>query len=305
MNNLNISNLDLNIDNYDLNDILNLFKIPLDFDENDLKKAKKIVLMTHPDKSKLHADYFRFYTKAYKTIYSIWEFKNKNKNVNNYNLNYKNNDMYFDAEKKEILNNYLEKMQINKTNKFNKWFNNHFEKNRIKTEQNEHGYGDWLKSEEDIEENKHISQSQMSEEIERKKQRMRALIVNNGINELYSNYSGSDLNNDIPQYYGSDLFSNLKYEDLKKAHTETLVPVTQEDYHNVKKFKNVSEFNIYRKTQDLTPFSEKQALEYLNNKNKMIENESNIRAFKLAKEMEEANKKIESSWNEMRLLSYK
>ena len=33
---------DLNIDNYDLNDILALFKINADFDENDLKAAKKI-----------------------------------------------------------------------------------------------------------------------------------------------------------------------------------------------------------------------------------------------------------------------
>lgn len=300
-----MNNVDLNIDNYDLNDILNLFKIPTDFDENDLKKAKKIVLMTHPDKSKLHADYFRFYTKAYKTIYSIWEFKNKYKNTNNYNLNYKDNNSYFDAEKKEILNKYLEKTEMKNTDKFNKWFNNHFEKNKIKSEQNEHGYGDWLKSEEDIDENQITSLSQMSEEIERKKQRMRALIVNNGIMDINSSFIGSELNNDIPECYSSDLFSNLKYEDLRKAHTESVIPVTNEDYQNVKKFKNINEFNSYRQNQDLTPLSENQALQYLQNKNKMIENESNIRAFKLAKEMEKASNKIENSWNEMRLLSNK
>jgi hypothetical protein len=300
-----MNNVDLNIDNYDLNDILNLFKIRHDFDENELKKAKKIVLMTHPDKSKLSADYFRFYTKAYRILYSIWEFKNKQKNGSNYNLNYKDNDMYFDAEKKEILNNYLEKLEMNKTEKFNKWFNNYFEKNKIKSEQNEHGYGDWFKSEEDIDEIKHISKTQMSEEIERKKQKMRALVVNNGINEISSSFIGSELNNDIPQCYSSDLFSNLKFEDLRKAHTETVVPVTMEDYNNVKKFKNTNEFNIYRQNQDLTPLSEKQALEYFQNKNRMIENESNMRAFKLAKEIEQSNNKIESSWKEMRLLNNK
>ena len=57
---------DLNIDNYDLNDILALFKINADFDENDLKAAKKIVLKTHPDKSKLGPEYFLFYSKAYR-----------------------------------------------------------------------------------------------------------------------------------------------------------------------------------------------------------------------------------------------
>ena len=33
--------LDLNIDNYDYKDILNLFKIPINFGENHLKQAKK------------------------------------------------------------------------------------------------------------------------------------------------------------------------------------------------------------------------------------------------------------------------
>lgn len=303
-----MDNVDLNIDNYDLNDILNLFKIPPNFNETHLKNAKKMVLMTHPDKSKLHADYFRFYSKAYKVIYSIWEFKNKTKNPNNTNLNYKDNDMYFDAEKKEILNNYLEKLDMKKTENFNKWFNKYFDKNKIKSEQNEHGYGDWLKSEEDLEEQQNInSQSQLAEEIERKKQKMRALIVHNGINEINASLSfmGSELTNDAPQCYSSDLFSNLKYEDLRKAHTETIVPVTLEDYNNVKKFKNLNEFNIYRQTQDLTPLSETQALDYLHNKNRINENESTLRAYKLAKEMEESAKKIDNSWNEMRLLSNK
>ena len=44
---------DLDITNYKLQDILNLFNLTLDFNEDDLKQAKKITLKTHPDKSKL------------------------------------------------------------------------------------------------------------------------------------------------------------------------------------------------------------------------------------------------------------
>ena len=36
-----MEHLDLNIHNYGLNDLLNLFKLPFQFGENDLKKAKK------------------------------------------------------------------------------------------------------------------------------------------------------------------------------------------------------------------------------------------------------------------------
>ena len=45
--------LDLNIENYNLNDLLNLFKLNNNFQENDLKCAKKIVLQLHPDKSNM------------------------------------------------------------------------------------------------------------------------------------------------------------------------------------------------------------------------------------------------------------
>mgnify|MGYP003339177664 CR=1 FL=1 len=78
-----MENLDLNIENYNLKDLLNLFKVNYEFDEEDLKKAKKTVLMTHPDKSKLDKKYFLFFSKAYKRLYFIHNFKqNQNKDFN-------------------------------------------------------------------------------------------------------------------------------------------------------------------------------------------------------------------------------
>ena len=50
---MNYSDLDMNIDNYELHDLLDLFHLDYNFNEEDLKKTKKTVLMTHPDKSKL------------------------------------------------------------------------------------------------------------------------------------------------------------------------------------------------------------------------------------------------------------
>ena len=54
--------LDLNIHNYDLNDLINLFRLPFHFKEEHLKEAKKIVLKTHPDKSGLDKEYFLFFS---------------------------------------------------------------------------------------------------------------------------------------------------------------------------------------------------------------------------------------------------
>ena len=70
-----MENVDLNIDNYDYEDILNLFSLDQDFGENGLKNAKKIVLATHPDKSGLNKEYFLFFSKAYKILNFVYTFR--------------------------------------------------------------------------------------------------------------------------------------------------------------------------------------------------------------------------------------
>ena len=67
----------MNIDNYDLIDLLKLFKLDFDFNDYDLKQVKKMVLQTHPDKSNLDKHYFLFFSEAYKIIYSVYEFRHK------------------------------------------------------------------------------------------------------------------------------------------------------------------------------------------------------------------------------------
>ena len=148
-----------------------------------------------------------------------------------------------------------------------------------------------------MDEEKKISYTQMGEEIEKKKQHVRSLVVHKGIDELYSNFNGAtNLTGDTPECFGSDLFSSLQYEDLRKAHVESVIPVTMDDYNNVKKFKNLNEYNNYRNSQDIVPLSELQATEYLNNKNKYEEIQTTNRAYKLAQQLEEANKNQTNFW---------
>ena len=56
-----MKNHNLEISTYSLNDILGLFDLTYNISIYDLKRAKKTVLMTHPDKSKLGPEYFLFY----------------------------------------------------------------------------------------------------------------------------------------------------------------------------------------------------------------------------------------------------
>ena len=71
-----MSGVDLDIDNYNLDDLLSLFKLDMNFGEEELRSAKKIVLKMHPDKSGLDKEYFMFFSKAYKLLYSLHTFRN-------------------------------------------------------------------------------------------------------------------------------------------------------------------------------------------------------------------------------------
>ena len=73
-----MDNLDLNIDNYSLEDLFSLFNISFNFNKYDLVRCKKMVLKTHPDKSKLDKKYFLFFKHAYAILFEIYNSKNSN-----------------------------------------------------------------------------------------------------------------------------------------------------------------------------------------------------------------------------------
>jgi hypothetical protein len=298
-------NLDLDINNYNLSDILNLFKIPLDFTEGDLKRAKTVVLKTHPDKSGLDPDFFRFYSKAYKMLYSVWEFRKKgdiNKSEN------KNTDYstYGDDEKRELLDHVFQTNEKFKNkNQFNKWFNEQFERNKLSNEREEKGYEDWLRSNEGDEESfKNVTMETMGHEFEKKKSQARSLVVRQDVQELYGSNSitATDLSSDAPQSFDSDLFSSLPFQDLKQAHTETVIPVTFEDYQQKQKFNNVNEMISHRSQQNIKPLSEQQAMNYLKNREKNDEERSVRRAYDLAKQTELAQQRNQDFWASIQFL---
>ena len=96
------------------------------------------------------------------------------------------------------------------------------------------------------------------------------MVLYNGIEDTLTNNDGSNLVRERPQLYNSNIFSKLKYEDLKRAHTETVVPVTNEDFEKVEKFNNVSQYMLHRKntmSKPLTMTESKELLRKNNEKN--------------------------------------
>jgi len=305
--------VDLDINNYNLEDILKLFKVPVNFDEQDLKRAKQVVLKTHPDKSGLDSKFFLFYSKAYKMLYSLWDFRKKGDvNKSSAVTDYEDVDKFSEEDKKKILDNLFKsdntKTKFKTSNDFNKWFNEQFEKNKIYNENEESGYGDWLKTNEGLDEiNPNVSAATMKTEFDKKKSSIRALVVHKDVSELnsWNSISASELTREGPGEFSSDLFSRLPFQDLQKAHTETVIPVTDEDYDNIPKFKNVNEYLNHRNKVDTTPLSEHQAQQYLNQQNDRESEKAVRRAYELAKQSEIAKQKSQSFWGNLQFLQNK
>ena len=125
-------------------------------------------------------------------------------------------------------------------------------------------------------------------------------IKNTSVNYYFNNNEYCDLTNSSVENYSSGLFSKLQFEDLKKAHTESVVPVSHKDYNN--KYSNIDNIRNERNQQNITPLSIKESNDYLNseyNNNNYI---SSQRAFKLAKQEEEIEKKNNIWWSNLKTL---
>lgn len=275
-----MDNIDLNLENYNLPDILSLFHLEYNFDEEQLKQAKKLVYKTHPDKSGLKKEYFLFFVKAYKVLYKIYNVRKQKTKSTDYQIE--------ENKEHEML---LDKIK-NKKN-FNEWFNKAFEKVKIEDDETKSGYGNWFSSDENID-NRKITMNQMADVFEKKKIETKALVQIDPDLEQENMTHHQSLTREKPTYYSSDIFSKLNYDDLKRAHTETVVPVSHEDYQNRPKFNSVDDLNSYRTSQQTAPGSLEQSKQYLKNRLVQQDQEDSERAFNLIRQdeqIEEANKK--------------
>jgi hypothetical protein len=372
-----MESLDLNIDNYNLPDILALFNLPTLFNEEDLKRARIAVLKTHPDKCQLPKEYFLFFTKAYRIIHQIYTIRHPvtdehytervertprqstntvvpslrcvgkdtlsapyipidggaaaaaaaAKSVVDYGRLMRSEGYRPDATDEysqathERMKKRLDEMMGGtgtiragtggggntgpaKVSEFNKWFNEKFEQYRLKDDETETGYDAWFRGtgtdNEDAAEDDDGGGT-WADKVKRLNQRKQELRNKYALVERTElEYAGGggggggggagyDLTRERPQEYSSGIFGNLRYEDLKKAHTETVIPVTEEDYYKTKRFNNVNELQTFRdqSRRDLHRETSKAEQERIYEQSRMRQEEEDTRrAFILAKQDE-------------------
>jgi len=294
--------LDLNLDHYSRIDLYKLFGLSqIHLSDDNMRESKKIVLKTHPDKSRLEPKFFLFFSKAYKKLYGIYEFQNRSSNKKIEKTEYG-----FDDDKLMTLDHFFEKKKdLKEPEHFRKWFNEEFEKHKLE-DLNENGYGNWLQSDEGVINMGQVSKADMNSAFEKQKKQLQSVIVYNGVDELSAPvFSGSSLIGKTDNYTSNNILGGggSGYTDLRQAYTESVIPVTEEDYNKIPKFKNVSEYKGYRESEQTTPLSKEESIQQLYKRNKDLEEESAALAYHYAKESEKAKKNQESFWSGLKQLT--
>ena len=239
-------------------------------------------------------------------MFQIYEFQNKVSKKNDHSSSEYSDSI--DKEKSEILNNIFEnkkELNLKDPKNFNKWFNDQFNKHKLE-DPNETGYGDWLKSDEGVIETGNVSKANMASEFEKQKKKIQAVTTYTGINDPYaSTFGGSALMNYSDNYTSGSLFSNdgMGYTDLRQAYNESVIPVTEDDYDKIKKFKNVNEYKAHRDNVDVTPIDKEVALRKLMEQNKKEDQESAALAYYYAKQAEKAKENEDSFWSGLKQLT--
>jgi hypothetical protein len=290
----------LNINTYSLEELLGIFDLKYHITIEDLKRAKKKVLMLHPDKSKLPADYFLFYKKAFDVVCQFYDNQNKqNAEVSSKNTAYV--PIKAPTSAVQQVNNVIEKMG---EKGFQDKFNELFEQNMAKKPDPEKNA--WFKTDEPAYQiDANVNTKNMGEVLENIKQKNQGMVKYMGVQSLYTGgQKGSGLYDDdgdpSEEYVSCDPFSKLKYDDLRKVHKDqTVFSVSELDFAKVPKYASVEQYNRARAETAGKPLDKTEAEAILANREREMQEKMMQRQYQASlqtMEYEKKNQKVMASF---------
>ena len=300
----------LDISMYSFKEILGLFDMTYDIREEDIKRAKKKVLMLHPDKSRLPSEYFLFYKKALDHIFEYYKNTKKTENdLTNTNTAYTSNE--FNTYDKHTTRKITETIHKMNSNTFNQKFNKVFEENvSSKKKQNKN---EWFKEDDPVFNISNTNTKNVNGAIQQIKTENKQMLLAKytGIQTLNSG-SGTDLYDDLGEdsddetaenqaYITSDPFSKLKFDDLRKVHKDqTIFAVSENDYiYDPATRSSVDTYTRARGQQNLTPIEKNVAEHLLREKEMELSKKIAEKQYKstlATRKYEEMNKNILSGF---------
>jgi hypothetical protein len=283
-------NLDIN--KYTLDELFSLFDLDYNLSEDKMRAAKMKVLMIHPDKSRLPSNYFHFYKQAYEIVLNIYKQKSKSANqTTTYSSSIGNNS---NSEESSI---DVSKKVSN--SKFNELYDQNMSK-KVDTSR-----FDWFKSDEpaiDDFSKRQVNPKNMGSELEAIKQKQAAMMIYKGVQEMRSGGGTSyfDEDGESDEYVACDVFSKLKFDDLRKVHKDqTVFAVSENDLNKRTQYKSVDQFVRDRDSAGNAPLSKNEASNLLERQQKekeqIIMNKQH-REYMLQREYEEKQKAVRAAF---------
>ena len=303
-----MSSHNLDINKYSLEEIFGLFDLTYNLTEDSMRAAKKKVLMIHPDKSRLPPEYFHFYREAYEIVLNIYKQKaRQTEGAINANSVYK--PMDHEESRPDISKKMAESVASSGTSNsgskaFNNKFNDLYDKNMVKKADTSRY--DWFRQADSVFDDfsqKQVNPKNMGTELEAIKQKQAALQVYRGVQEM--NASGSRgtsyfEEDDGADYVSSDVFSKLKFDDLRKVHKDqTVFAVSESDLNKRVQYKSVDQFVRDRDGGNQAPLSKMEASQLLERQQKekeqLIMNKQH-RDYMLQKEYEAKQQAVRAAF---------
>ena len=286
---MDFDDLDLDINNYNYNEILELLNSNNNFNEHDLKESKKLILKLHPDKCNIKKEIFIFYSEVYNLVYKVW--KTTQHNTRDLETMIAERNINHDINKTTIKN-----FKNNKN--FNKVFNELFESVYIRKND---GYQEWFKSNSDLLDNLNENETkELFNKLKLEQTNKQALIKNN---YEITNKTHTNIYDETEDSYSSDVFSKLNFDDLKHAHGTNVIPVNEQTYLDKKKtIKSLEQTRVERGIQ-INPLNNKDSIKILQNEKQLFQQQS--LTLKIQQQINDNNQKQKmlEGWSKYKLIN--
>jgi len=249
------------IEECSIDDLFGLFELE-ELTEEELKLAKKKVLMLHPDKNR-HRDtsnYYDYFKNAYEKLVSVFQY------INLHQKKEKTDSAY---QEEELLQRgfyeYCQKKGL-KDKAFYQKFNEVFEQVYLPEQD---GYGDWLKSEEGIYD---------KSDLEGSRRKATSLIVVD--KELKT-------------------LQEVDHRDIKDAYIQSILPIHAEKvYQETRKFSTVEEYQRHQAKNMEPPMTPERSAQLLREKEKAEYRSTLHLSFDLLKKTESQSKRMKDVYRQ-------
>jgi hypothetical protein len=285
----------LDITNYTLKELLELYDLPKQPTRQDMQRAKKKMLMMHPDKSKLSPVYFTFYKKAFDIVAIYYHDINKQSQPMTEEATTYQAPIY---ENQQQIAKTVQKQQ--ESGQFNNQFNQLFEEkggiNKQREERLKQQFG-WFQQddkESPYKQQQVNSASGINAAFESLRPQVQSIVVHRdyipvtcatGVSYVDDEEEDESISNN---YIASDMFSKLKFDDIRRVHKDqTVLPVGDSDYDKVTTYNSVEEYKKARSSQNLSALEKAKAEQIMQQQEAQRRNEYENRWSRMQKQTQQ------------------